>query len=297
MLIKLDFQEEDNHEIFVTREMNAKAMILFRRHMSDSMKSEFVAVSSPKDLWDSLKDRFDHQKTIWLLEVHHNWLNLRFQDFKSVTEYNAEVCRIRALLQYCGEQLTDNDLLEKTYTTFPNSDNLLQKQYRQSKFTKFSEFITQLLLDEKNSLILMRDNNSRSTGAKAIPLPEANATRGPNPRYENRDKGQSSRQPRNDRKSRRTKRGLDSRPNRGPLDPRQPRQPLERNNNRASRPQTRDNASKPNLCYRCGGTEHWQRICSASAQQIQSYHHENKPEINMVKITLEVTPFEVVNFD
>ena len=48
MLIKLDFQEEDNHEIFVTREMNAKAMILFRRHMSDSMKSEFVAVSSPK---------------------------------------------------------------------------------------------------------------------------------------------------------------------------------------------------------------------------------------------------------
>ncbi|KAK9920558.1 hypothetical protein M0R45_029112 [Rubus argutus] len=119
--------EEDNREIPVTREMNAKATILFRRHMSDSMESEFVAVSSPKELWDSLKDRFDHQKTIWLPEARHDWLNLRFQDFKSVTEYNAEVCRIRALLQYCGEQLTDNDLLEKTYTTFPSSDNLLQK--------------------------------------------------------------------------------------------------------------------------------------------------------------------------
>ncbi|KAK9948440.1 hypothetical protein M0R45_004013 [Rubus argutus] len=287
--------EEDNREIPVTREMNAKAMILFRRHMSDSMKSEFVAVSSPKELWDSLKDRFDHQKTIWLPEARHDWLNLRFQDFKSVTEYNAEVCRIRALLQYCGEQLTDNDLLEKTYTTFPSSDNLLQKQYRQSKITKFSELITQLLLDEKNSLILMRNNNSRPTGAKAIPLPEANAARGPNPRFENRDKGQSSRQSRNSRKSRRTKRGLDSRPNRGPLAPRQPRQPRERNNNRASRPQARDNAPKPNLCYRCGGTDHWQRTCRASAQQVQSYHHGNKPETNMVEInpnaTLEAADF------
>ncbi|KAK9920559.1 hypothetical protein M0R45_029113 [Rubus argutus] len=141
----------------------------------------------------------------------------------------------------------------------------------------------------------MRNNNSRPTGAKAIPLPEANAARGPNPRFENRDKGQSSRQSRNSRKSRRTKRGLDSRPNRGPLAPRQPRQPRERNNNRASRPQARDNAPKPNLCYRCGGTDHWQRTCRASAQQVQSYHYGNKPETNMVEInpnaTLEAADF------
>ena len=183
--------DEDNREVEVTREMNAKAMILFRRHLSDTMKSEFIAITSPKALWDSLKERFDHQKTIWLPKARQDWLNLRFQDFTSVTEYNAEVCRIRSLLPYCGEHLTDNDLLEKTYTTFPSSDNLLQKQYRQSRFQTFPELITQLLLDEKNSIVLMRNNNSRPAGTKAIPIPDANTVRGPHARHGNRDKGQS----------------------------------------------------------------------------------------------------------
>lgn len=107
------------------------------------------------------------------------------KDLKSVTEYNVEVCRIHALRQYCGNQLTENDLLEKTYTTFPSLDNLLQKQYRQTKLTKFFELITQLLLDKKNSLILMRNNNSCFTSAKTIPLPKANTVRGPLPQLKN----------------------------------------------------------------------------------------------------------------
>ena len=90
--------DEDNRELEVTREMNAKAMILFRRHLSDTMKSEYIAIASPKTLWDSLKERFNHQKTIWLPEARQDWLNLRFQDFTSVTDYNAEVCRIRSLI-------------------------------------------------------------------------------------------------------------------------------------------------------------------------------------------------------
>ena len=104
---------------------------------------------------------------------------------------------ICAFLQYCGDQLSDNDLLEKTYTTFSSSDNLLQKQYRQSKFIKFSMLITLLLLDEKNSLILIRNNNSHPTGSKAISLAEANASHKPHPRHEIHDMGQSSCQPRN----------------------------------------------------------------------------------------------------
>lgn len=286
----------NDREVEVTREMNAKAMILFRRHISSTMKSEFVDINSPKELWDNLKDRFDHQKTIWLPEARHDWLNLRFQDFKTVTEYNAEVCRIRALLQYCGEQLTDKDLLEKTYTTFPSSDNLLQKQYRQSKFTKFSELITQLLLDEKNSLILMRNNDTRPAGSKAIPMPEANAARGPRPRNENRDKGQSSRQARNRGPVvREAKRGSDSRPNRRPVAHKKPKQPRERNNNRAGRPIARDNAreGEPNLCYKCGGTDHWQRTCNATPSQIRNYHTGRKAETNMVEAnaTLDAADF------
>lgn len=267
---------EDEREVEVTRSMNAKAMILFRRHLSDAMKSEFIEISSPKTLWDSLKERFDHQKTIWLPEARHDWLNLRFQDFKSVTDYNNEVCRIRSLLQYCGEILTDSDLLEKTYTTFPSTDNLLQKQYRQSKFTKFPELITQLLLDEKNSLILMRNNNSRPAGTKAIPMPDANALRGPNPRWK-RDKGQSS-QPRNrgEFKSRHPKRG--SNKNQGPLAPRQPHG----KNQRASRPKARVEGQAPTLCYKCGAYGHMQRTCRATPQEVDNYHKGRRAEANLV---------------
>ena len=288
--------DEEEREMEVTREMSARAMILFRRHLSNAMKSEFIATTSPKTLWDSLKERFDHQKTIWLPEARRDWLNLRFQDFESVEKYNAEVCRIRATLQYCGETLTDSDLLEKTYTTFPSSDILLQKQYRQSKFTKFPELITQLLLDEKNSLILMMNSNSRPAGSKAIPMPDANAVRGPRPRYGKREKGQSSRQPRNrdERNARPAKRGLDNRPNRGPVAP--PRQSRGGRNKWASRPKARESADMPTLCYKCGGNGHMQRTCRATPQEVENYHKGRRVETNMIeasaKETLETPDFE-----
>lgn len=62
MLIKLDFQEEDNREILVTREMIAKVIILFLGHISDSMKSEFVAITSGAMRLP--------QRSIWLSKNH-----------------------------------------------------------------------------------------------------------------------------------------------------------------------------------------------------------------------------------
>ena len=287
--------DEDNRELEVTREMNAKAMILFRRHLSDTMKSEFIAITSPKTLWDSLKERFDHQKTIWLPEARQDWLNLRFQDFTSVTEYNAEVCRIRSLLHYCGQELTDVDLLEKTYTTFPSSDNLLQKQYRQSKFTTFPELITQLLLDEKNSIVLMRNNNSRPAGTKAIPMPDANNVRGSQPRNGNRDKGQSSRKQRNhgEHKTRQAKRGSGSNPYQRPSAPKQSH--TRNNNKRAGRPNGKENANKQTLCYKCGVYGHMQRTCQATPEEVQSYHKGRRAETNLIETNTKES-FETPDF-
>ena len=42
----------------------AKAMILLRHHLHESLKSQYLTVKSPFQLWKSLKDRFDHQKTV-----------------------------------------------------------------------------------------------------------------------------------------------------------------------------------------------------------------------------------------
>ena len=63
---------------------------------------------------------------------------------------------------------------KKTFTTFHASNVLLQQQYRERRFTKYSELIACLLVAEKNNELLLQNHQSRPTGSKAFP--EANAT-------------------------------------------------------------------------------------------------------------------------
>ncbi|CAN6688728.1 unnamed protein product [Malus baccata var. baccata] len=126
----------------------ATAIIFIRRHIHDALQTEYLAEEDPP---------------------RHDWQHLRFQDFKSVNEYNSEVCRIRSLLKFCNETLTEEDLLEKTYSTFSASNIVLQQQYRAQKFTKFSDLISVLLLAEKQNQLLMKNHQARPTGATVVP--------------------------------------------------------------------------------------------------------------------------------
>ena len=65
-------------------------------------------------------------------------------------------------------------MLEKTYTTFHASNILLQQQYRERRFTKYSELIAYLLVAEQDNELLLKNHKSRPTGS--ISLSEANAT-------------------------------------------------------------------------------------------------------------------------
>lgn len=49
--------EEEDSKVEVTHIMNTKAIILLLRHLSNTIKSEFITIM----LWDSLKDPFDYQ--------------------------------------------------------------------------------------------------------------------------------------------------------------------------------------------------------------------------------------------
>ena len=53
-------------------------------------------------------------------------MHLRLQDFKSVSEYNSAIFRISSQLQLCGEKITDEDMLEKTFSTF-HASNIVKK--------------------------------------------------------------------------------------------------------------------------------------------------------------------------
>ncbi|XP_070681732.1 uncharacterized protein [Malus domestica] len=158
----------------VDKAQKATAMIFIRRHIHDALQTEYLIEEDPHTLWLALADRFDHQKDIYLPEAKHNWQHLHFHDFKSVNEYNSEVCRIHSLLKFCKVELTKSDLLKKTYLIFHATNIVMQQQYRAQKFTKFSDLISVLLLIEKKNQVLMKNHQSQPTGLNATP--EAHAT-------------------------------------------------------------------------------------------------------------------------
>ena len=84
-------------------------------------------------------------------------------------KYNSTLFKISSQLKLCGESITDEDMLEKTFTTFHASNVLLQQQYRECRFTKYSELIACLLMAEKNNELLLQSHQSRPTRSKASP--------------------------------------------------------------------------------------------------------------------------------
>ncbi|XP_021767021.1 uncharacterized protein LOC110731477 [Chenopodium quinoa] len=125
----------------VTEQDKAKALVLLRHHLHEGLKTEYMMVEDPKELWDCLNERFGHHKRVLLPKALFNWTNLRFQDFKS--------------------------MIEKTLTTFHASNILLQEQYRERGFKRFNELMSVLLVAEQNSELLLKNLNLRPTGSLA----------------------------------------------------------------------------------------------------------------------------------
>src|SRR5436190_22054898 len=98
----------------------------------------------PRALWVALKDHYYHQKAIMLLEAKRKWSLIRLMDFKSVGEYNSVVHKICSKLRFCDEPVSNADLIEKTLSTFLPTNRLLQQQYRNGKYTKYSSLIHDL---------------------------------------------------------------------------------------------------------------------------------------------------------
>ncbi|XP_020253764.1 uncharacterized protein LOC109830812 [Asparagus officinalis] len=149
----------------------AKAIIYIRRHIDRTLKAEYLTVEDPKELWTALEDRYKHQKDVILPRACYEWENLRVQDFKSVAEYNSALHNITSRLKLCGEEVSEERMLEKTYTSFHEKDAILMQQYRERKFKKYSELHSTLLMAEQNRELLLATHNLRPAGS--APLPEA----------------------------------------------------------------------------------------------------------------------------
>ena len=103
-----------------------RALIFLCRHIDEGLKGEYLMVKDPFILWNNLRERYDHQKTIILPKARYDWMHLRLQDFKSVSDYNLALFKISSQLKLSGEKVTEEDMLENTFTTFHASNVLLQ---------------------------------------------------------------------------------------------------------------------------------------------------------------------------
>ncbi|KAK8317552.1 hypothetical protein V6Z12_A13G117200 [Gossypium hirsutum] len=219
-------KEESNQE-------KAKTMIFIRHHLHEGLNVEYLTVKDPLKLWKNLKERFDHQKTMILPKACYNWMHLRLQDFKTVIEYNSELFKISSQLKLCGENITDKDLLEKTFSTFHATNVLLQQQY----------------LAEQNNELLMKNHGIRPTGT--APLPKVNVavhSKYGNEKYKGRDRGHG--------RGRSGGRGRGHTSNRyhGVHNSDDISNYQKKNSNEAQERGGQNNPSKviENLCYRCG---------------------------------------------
>ena len=98
----------------VTTAQNAQALHFLRHHLCSTLKNEYMAERSALDLWNALKQRFERLKYTVCPRAEAEWMRLRFQDFKTVGEYNSALHRICTSLQLCGVTITDSQKIEKT---------------------------------------------------------------------------------------------------------------------------------------------------------------------------------------
>ncbi|XP_059306172.1 uncharacterized protein LOC132057552 [Lycium ferocissimum] len=150
-------------------------MIFLRHHLHEGLKTEYLTVKDPLELWNNLKDRYEQLKLTVSPKARYDWMHIRFQDFKIVTGYNSIIHQVSSVLKLCGETITDEDLLEKTFTNFHASNVLLQQQYHEKGFKKHADLISCLLVVEQNNTLLMKNHESRPTGF--APFSEVNAHR------------------------------------------------------------------------------------------------------------------------
>ncbi|GAV87950.1 UBN2 domain-containing protein, partial [Cephalotus follicularis] len=236
-------------------------LIFLRHHIDNGLKYEYLTVKNPLELWQNLNDRFEHLKAVVLPKAMNDWAQLRFQDSKTVSEYNSTLFKIVSQLKMCGEVITEDMLLEKTYRTFHASNVLLQQQYRLHRFKKYRELIGSLLIGEQNNELLLQNHDSRPTGS--APLPEVNAT---SLDFRGRERGCG--------------RGRGNGRNQNFLGPRHNNSMKWKNMDTKQRQKWRNPGQSSNAgqaqnrkgnCNRCGMEGHWYRACRTAKHWVGLY--------------------------
>ncbi|XP_026378319.1 uncharacterized protein LOC113272736 [Papaver somniferum] len=184
-------------------------------------------------------------------------------------------------MDFCGKKLTDEEMIQKTLSTFPTYSMILANQYRlevdNKRITTLSRLINLLQVAERHNEILV-NNSARAAGKKKVP--EANhgkVNKGKKARYS--DSHPHDPYPCGDNTSRgRGRKGHNRGRGKNRLynvwhkegtsghsgsDPKFDKTP--------TNPATKKAADGSAPCFKYGFTEHWYKHCKASANVAASY--------------------------
>ncbi|XP_026451165.1 uncharacterized protein LOC113351382 [Papaver somniferum] len=194
-------------------------------------------------------------------------------------------------LKLCGEAITDADLLEKTYSTFHASNILLQEQYCEMQFKKYSELISCLLIAEQNNELLLKNHQSHPAGSTISQDMNATESRGNAP--ESRGKGHrrwlGPKKPNNKKKA-----GNNSDHHKGKNNV------FPKHKDKSSQSHSKHHES---VYHRCGSPEHWANVCRTARHLVDLYQasikqKEKKAETNFSQydIPMDISHLDISDF-
>jgi len=83
--------------------------------------------------------------------------------------------KLSSKLKFCEKEPSDAEKIEKTLSTMLSAQMILQQQYRERRFTVYSDLIKILLQAKRHNEILIWNSNQGPVGAKPLPEVHANA--------------------------------------------------------------------------------------------------------------------------
>ncbi|KAJ6836282.1 uncharacterized protein M6B38_327295 [Iris pallida] len=156
-------------------------------------------------------------------------------------------------------------MLEKIYTSFHEKDAILMQQYRERKFTKYSELHSTLMMAEQNRELLLATHNLRPAGS--APLPEAHFS--------------SKKQKKN--KDRSNMGNAQKRPARSPpknnFHPQSSKSGAKKKWKKTTELMFIPKKNWEDKCHKCGMTGHWSRNCRTPRHLQDLYQASQKSQI------------------
>ena len=105
-----------------TTSQKSWVLVFTRKHIDDSLEQHYLQIEDPADFWRQ------QEAKIWTLSLpkaRTDWANLGIYDFSYFSSYNSKLFKIVSQLHLCGEDNTDEDVIEKMLSTFPTATALL----------------------------------------------------------------------------------------------------------------------------------------------------------------------------